>query len=47
MTPLLEAMRSAVGHLLEQSLEWGRIEVANQERRTALRTNKVRAILGG
>lgn len=39
---LLEAMRSAVGRLLEQSVEWGRIEAANQERKTAMRTNKVR-----
>ena len=38
---LLEAMRSAVGSLLEQSVEWGRIEAAHQERRTAMRTNKV------
>ncbi|CAM9251616.1 unnamed protein product [Scytosiphon promiscuus] len=44
MTSLLEAMRSAVGRLLEQSLEWGRIEVANQERRTALRTNKMESL---
>ncbi len=44
---LLEAMRSAVGHLLEQSVEWGRIEAANQERRTAMRTNKVRRGEGG
>lgn len=38
---LLEAMRSAVDRLLRQSLEWGRIEAANQDRRTAMRTNKV------
>lgn len=38
---VLEAMRSAVGSLLEQSVEWGRIEAANQERKTAMRTNKV------
>lgn len=43
MSSLLEAMRSAVGCLLEQSVEWGRIEAANQERRTTMRTNKVRA----
>lgn len=41
MGSLLEAMRSAVGRLLEQSVEWGRIEAANQERKTAMRTNKV------
>lgn len=39
---LLEVMRSAVGGLLEQSVEWGRIEAAHQERKTAMRTNKVR-----
>lgn len=38
---LLEAMHSAVGSLLEQSVEWGRIEAAHQERKTAMRTNKV------
>ena len=42
---LLEAMRSAVSDLLEQSVEWGRIEAANQERRTAMRTNKVRVFV--
>lgn len=41
MGRLLEAMRSAVGSLLEQSVEWGRIEAAHQERKTAMRTNKV------
>lgn len=42
MGRLVEAMRSAVGSLLEQSVEWGRIEAAYQERKTAMRTNKVR-----
>lgn len=41
MRVLLEAMRSAVGGLLEQSVEWGRIEAAHRERKTAMRTNKV------
>lgn len=41
MELLLEAMRSAVNNLLEQSVEWGRIEAAHQERKTAMRTNKV------
>lgn len=38
---LLEAMCCAVSSLLEQSVEWGRIEAAHQERKTAMRTNKV------
>ncbi|CAM9798826.1 unnamed protein product [Ectocarpus sp. 4 AP-2014] len=41
---LLEAMRTAVDRLLRQSLEWGRIEAANQDRRTAMRTNKMESL---
>ena len=38
----MEGMRSAVDRLLQQSLQWSRIEMANQEKKTAMRTNKVR-----
>ncbi|CAB1110575.1 unnamed protein product [Ectocarpus sp. CCAP 1310/34] len=44
MGSLLEAMRTAVDRLLRQSLEWGRIEAANQDRRTAMRTNKMESL---
>ena len=42
---LLEGMRSAVDRLLQQSLQWGRIEMANQEKKTAMRTNKASACM--
>eukprot|EP00903_Cladosiphon_okamuranus_P015598 g14403.t1 len=41
---LLEAMRCAVSSLLEQSMEWGRIEAAHQERKTAIRANKMESL---
>lgn len=39
---LLDGMRTVVDRLLLQSQELGRIEAANQEKRAAMRTNKVR-----
>lgn len=42
---LLDGMRTVVDRLLMQSQELGRIEAANQERRAAMRTNKVREAL--